>query len=692
MPVTQREKVFPQERYLVSRTDLRGIITYANDAFVEISGFSREELVGKSHNVVRHPDMPPQAFEDMWRTIEAGFPWRGVVKNRTKDGDHYWVDACVVPLRENDQFVGYQSVRSEPSRKAILQAETLYRHLAKEGGKLDTRLPLWKRISIRARLLAVMAILGVLLVTGATVGLYGIALTNGALDYTYQARLEPIEMVGRISTLMSDNRGQVMLALQHNPLNPLSKLHDHPLTLHADAILKNRDEITVLVKELERRDIGQEVKPLLARYTEARTAYANDGLTPARQALLEGNFDLANIVLLRAVNPNYTKASALAGEVQKMLKRLAREEYDKSQERYRWIRTVAIVGTALVLLLVVVAAWNLLHAITHPLNRVIGHFDRMAQGKLTDVIDISGRDETGKVLTQLATMQVRLKVMLDEIQATAREIESQSAKVEWQTANVVDQSEQQRDRAASIAAATEEFSQSVREVASAAEQAAGAAENAQGQVGLAKSSMEKSTVATNRVADAVRLSSRTIEDLNQAIAKIGDISQVIKDIADQTNLLALNAAIEAARAGEMGRGFAVVADEVRKLAERTTSSTADITSTVSEIRHVTDTAVGSMNQAVTEVEQGTGMIHESMDSLACITGSSHEVAGMARHIADAAQEQAIAAEQVANNMEKISALIDGNLEAAREAKDATDTLNETAGELRRVVGQFKVIG
>jgi aerotaxis receptor len=126
-PVSQIEIPFPQEKYLVSKTDLKGAITYVNDAYVELSGFSREELIGKNHNLVRHPDMPPQAFEDLWRTVKSGLPWRGVVKNRAKNGDHYWVEAFVVPIRENDQTVGYMSVRSEPSREQVKQAEALYR-------------------------------------------------------------------------------------------------------------------------------------------------------------------------------------------------------------------------------------------------------------------------------------------------------------------------------------------------------------------------------------------------------------------------------------------------------------------------------------------------------------------------------------------------------------------------------------
>ena len=112
LPVTGIEHPVPVGRSLVSRTDIKGIITYANDTFVEFSGFPRDELVGRNHNIVRHPDIPPAIFEDMWATLKQGLPWHGVVKNRCKNGDHYWVDARVVPVRKNGATIGYMSVRN----------------------------------------------------------------------------------------------------------------------------------------------------------------------------------------------------------------------------------------------------------------------------------------------------------------------------------------------------------------------------------------------------------------------------------------------------------------------------------------------------------------------------------------------------------------------------------------------------
>ncbi len=126
MPVTQREHQLSEGAFIVSTTDLRGVITYVNEEFIRISGFSQEELIGQPHNLVRHPDMPPAAFEDLWRTVKSGKPWQGMVKNRCKSGDFYWVDASVTAIEEEGQTVGYVSIRSKPTATQIEEAERMY--------------------------------------------------------------------------------------------------------------------------------------------------------------------------------------------------------------------------------------------------------------------------------------------------------------------------------------------------------------------------------------------------------------------------------------------------------------------------------------------------------------------------------------------------------------------------------------
>ncbi|WP_088329094.1 PAS domain-containing methyl-accepting chemotaxis protein [Lacimicrobium sp. SS2-24] len=128
-PVTRNERTFGENERLISTTDLQGNIQHCNDAFEQISGFTRDELIGQPHNIIRHPDMPPLAFKVMWEHIKAGKPWMGLVKNRCKNGDYYWVDAYVTPITEKGKVIGYESVRSCPSRENVQRAEKLYAQL-----------------------------------------------------------------------------------------------------------------------------------------------------------------------------------------------------------------------------------------------------------------------------------------------------------------------------------------------------------------------------------------------------------------------------------------------------------------------------------------------------------------------------------------------------------------------------------
>lgn len=128
-PVTQREIALGSLQKLISTTDVRGIITYCNDAFIEISGFNKSDLIGAPQNIVRHPDVPPAIFAHMWGALKQGLPWMGVVKNRSSSGDHYWVNAYVTPIFEGSQVVGYESVRVKPTSDQIRRAEHLYNRL-----------------------------------------------------------------------------------------------------------------------------------------------------------------------------------------------------------------------------------------------------------------------------------------------------------------------------------------------------------------------------------------------------------------------------------------------------------------------------------------------------------------------------------------------------------------------------------
>jgi aerotaxis receptor len=185
MPVTQKEVFLEPGKPIVTKTDLKGRITYANESFVSISGFTREELIGQSHNIVRHPDMPPEAFEDMWNTIKAGQPWRGLVKNRAKNGDHYWVEAFATPMTADGRTIGYQSVRNVPKREEVASAEALYRAVRDKSAKFPSTVIHRDKLSLGSRIWLSGAAGSALAVAGAAVGgAWGLGLAGTAAAVT----------------------------------------------------------------------------------------------------------------------------------------------------------------------------------------------------------------------------------------------------------------------------------------------------------------------------------------------------------------------------------------------------------------------------------------------------------------------------------------------------------------------------
>lgn len=189
-PITGREVPVSNNEEIVSSTDIRGNIQFCNDYFCQIAGYSREELLGQPHNILRHPHMPKEAFGMLWDAIKAGRPWMGIVKNRCKNGDHYWVDAYITPLREHGQIYGYESVRVRTSPEVQQRAERVYERIQK--GKNIYSLPekIWHVFgeAIQAGSLTFILLLGIFYLTSSlsaamVAGVAGIAILSGFINF-----------------------------------------------------------------------------------------------------------------------------------------------------------------------------------------------------------------------------------------------------------------------------------------------------------------------------------------------------------------------------------------------------------------------------------------------------------------------------------------------------------------------------
>jgi len=226
MPVTDLEYSLKESDSIVSKTDLKGLITYINEDFLRVSGFTKAELIGFPHNIVRHPDMPAEAFADMWKALKENRPWTGLVKNRCKNGDFYWVLANATPFYENDQLAGYLSVRSKPGRDQINAADAAYRLFKEDkAGNLTIRdgkivkstflgkLNPFKNPTIKSRLITVLGLLGVLLMIIGGMGLHGMDKANAGLRTVYEDRTVPMNQICFIKELMLTNQLKISAAL-----------------------------------------------------------------------------------------------------------------------------------------------------------------------------------------------------------------------------------------------------------------------------------------------------------------------------------------------------------------------------------------------------------------------------------------------------------------------------------------------
>lgn len=294
-PVTGRLHEVPEDATLVSRTDASGRIVSANDAFVEVSGFAREELIGQPHNVVRHPDVPPEVFRDLWATLHAGRPWRAVVKNRRKNGDHYWVVANVAPTPDG----GYLSVRTRASEAEIAAAEAMYAALRDDARmRLDEGEP-WRatpmrrlgravaRLSLSQRLWIWAGFATLIFYVAVGLGLHGLHAARASLGSVYHDRLTPIVALGEIGHRLDENRRLVVLA--HLALDR-SDLGATPPEIHLDSIGRNSAAIDTLWAQYRRTRLDA-AEQALADAFAGRLAAWRARLDEAVRTIRDGTAD-----------------------------------------------------------------------------------------------------------------------------------------------------------------------------------------------------------------------------------------------------------------------------------------------------------------------------------------------------------------------------------------------------------------
>jgi methyl-accepting chemotaxis protein len=324
------------------------------------------------------------------------------------------------------------------------------------------------------------------------------------------------------------------------------------------------------------------------------------------------------------------------------------------------------------------------------IDNMLIEINKFADGDLTVELKIEHDDEIGKLYSGFNKAVQNIKIMLgkvsEAVSATAKASNEISSSTEEMSAGAQEQSAQTSE----VAGAVEEMTKTILETTRNSSIAAETAKNAGTSAKEGGKVVSETIVGMNRIAEVVKKSAETVHALGKSSDQIGEIVQVIDDIADQTNLLALNAAIEAARAGEQGRGFAVVADEVRKLAERTTKATKEIAGMIKQIQKDTSGAVESMSKGTEEVEIGISLADKAGKSLQEIIQGADKAVDVITRVAAASEEQSSTSEQISKSIEAISNVTNESSSGIREIARASEDLNRLTLNLQELIGKFNI--
>ncbi|MGZ4960758.1 MAG: methyl-accepting chemotaxis protein [Methylomonas sp.] len=726
LPVTDREVLMKADTILVTRTNLKGIITYANDAFVDISGYSKAELIGSNHNVVRHPDMPAAAFEDLWTCLKAGRPWTAPVKNRTKTGDYYWVEANVTPVYKNGKVQEYLSVRYAPSREQISRAEALYAKL--NANKATIRPQGWvafvkniREISLWNK--AAIAYAAFLLPIAHSIYQSYLQQNYSALAaeivLTFIATLVGLGLVNKLAATLEKSVGIFTRLSEEDFRNEIDldrndqfgdfnrALYGMQVKLNADLAHANQvaSEMLRIKQALDNVQscvmVANNDLDIIYMNNTVRDMFKNAESDIRRQL---PNFDADKLLganidqfhqnpahqrgLMARLTDTYSSSLAIGGRHMNIVANpVVNEDGERIGIVVEWLdRTHEVkIEKEIEGIVEAVKAGELSNRLE--LADKQGFFEKLSEGinELSDVIE-SVFNDIGSTMQSMAEGDLTNRITRDyqgvylecknDINATIDKLSDIFTQVS-ESANFINNSSQEiasgnnnlSQRAEQQAANLQETAASMEELTSTVKNNADNAQQANQVANMAGELAEKGGNVVNAAIAAM-------QEINDSSNKIADIIGVIDEIAFQTNLLALNASVEAARAGEQGRGFSVVATEVRNLAQRSAMA-------AKESKELIQTSVQ-------KVRAGTEFVNETGKALSEIVTGVKKVGSIVAEIAAASAEQSAGIVQVNQAVSQMDEITQQNAALAEEASAASVSMSDLSTNMVELLSFFKL--
>ncbi len=512
---------------------------------------------------------------------------------------------------------------------------------------------MFKNLTIKTRLIFVLAFLVVELIVGFAIGILNLSKANGALELMYSDRLQALadlDDVGRLLTLTQLN---LVRASQPGAQN---------IDATMDLAEANAKRVSARWAEYTATDMLSQEKVLADRFTAERMAFLEQGMQPAIAAIRAQDAARAAEIVNGDMQRLFEPMNKTITELVDMQQKAARADFDESQKIYRVVLAVCVAGLVFGVVVATVLGWLLVRAIVLPLQAAVKIAGGVAQGDLTQRIDVRSNDETGRLMAALRDMNDSLVEIVTRVRAGTDNIATASNEIADGNLDLSSRTEQQ-------AGALEETASSMEELTSTVKQNADNARQANVLAGSASEVAGKGGVVVSQVVE-------TMGAINASASKIVEIISVIDGIAFQTNILALNAAVEAARAGEQGRGFAVVAGEVRSLAQRSAAAAKEIKELIGD--------------SVSKVNAGSALVDQAGVTMGQIVDSVRKVQDIMVEIAMAGQRQSEGIEDIGRAIGSMDEMTQQNSALVEEASAAAESLTEQTGQLTGALSVFKL--